>query len=82
IHAGLPVILSPVKEHIYLNEKYNFGIILDEVTSEKIADAILKLKKNPELYNELKENAIKASEELTWQNESKKLIDLYQEALK
>ncbi|MCD8843899.1 glycosyltransferase [Staphylococcus gallinarum] len=77
IHAGLPVILSPVKEHKYLNDIYNFGIVLDEVTSENIAEAIFNLYKNPETYNELKNNAIKASEVLTWQNESKKLIELY-----
>lgn len=26
IHAGLPVILSPVKEHIYLNENINLAL--------------------------------------------------------
>lgn len=82
LHAGLPVILSPVKEHIYLNDKYGFGFILDEVTPKKIAEAILKLKENPEIYQELKENAIKASEVLTWQKESEKLLDIYEEALK
>ncbi|WP_239752726.1 glycosyltransferase [Mammaliicoccus sp. J-M40] len=82
LHAGLPVILSPVKEHIYLNDKYNFGFILDEVTPQKIAEAILKLKENPKIYQELKENAIKASEVLTWQKEGKKLLDIYEEALK
>ncbi|QRO85659.1 glycosyltransferase [Mammaliicoccus vitulinus] len=77
LHAGLPVILSPVKEHIYLNDKYDFGIILDEVTPKKIAEAILKLKENPELYKELKRNAVKASNILSWQNEEQKLIDIY-----
>ncbi|MGW7834702.1 glycosyltransferase [Staphylococcus xylosus] len=77
LHAGLPVILSPVKEHIYLNDKYNFGIILDEVTPGKIAEAILKLKENAELYKELKKNVVKASNILTWQNEERKLIEIY-----
>ena len=41
IHAGfLPVILSPVKEHIYLNEKYKFGIVLKEVTPLEIEKAV------------------------------------------
>lgn len=77
IHAGLPVILSPVKEHIFLNDKYNLGIVLDEVEPEKISKAIIELKNNKELYKELKQNAIKASETLTWQNEEKKLIKAY-----
>lgn len=77
LHAGLPLILSPVKEHIYLNKIYNFAIIIDEVTPMHIAKAIEELYNNPKLYKELKENAVKASEILTWQNESKKLKDIY-----
>ncbi|MEB7366453.1 glycosyltransferase [Staphylococcus borealis] len=81
IHAGLPVILSPVKEHYQLNKKYNFGIVIDKVTSEKIAEAVNKLTNNEDLYYELRENAIKASKELTWQNESKKLVELYKKSV-
>lgn len=79
IHAGLPVILSPVKEHIFLNEKYNFGIVLNEVNQENIACAILSLYQDQERYNKLKYNAIQASKILTWQKESKKLIEAYKE---
>src|SRR5699024_12422208 len=77
IHAGLPVILSPVKEHQYLNDKYNFGIVVDEVSPKSIAEAVRKLKSNPELYSELRKNAIEASKVLNWENESKKLVKLY-----
>lgn len=77
LHAGLPVLLSPVKEHIYLNNKYNFGIVIDEVTPKKIAKEILKLSENQEQYHKLKENAIKAANELKWQNEELKLIEIY-----
>src|SRR5699024_864859 len=77
IHAGLPVILSPVKEHKYLNDKYNFGIVVDEVSPKSIAEAVRKLKSNPELYSELRKNAIEASKVLNWENESKKLVKLY-----
>ncbi|KAK55480.1 glycosyltransferase [Staphylococcus lugdunensis] len=77
IHAGLPVILSPVKEHYYLNDKYNFGIVIDDVTPEKIAEAVNSLATDDKLYHELRQNAIKASKELNWQNESEKLKELY-----
>ncbi|PKF46219.1 capsular biosynthesis protein [Macrococcoides caseolyticum] len=78
LHAGIPVILSPVKEHIYLNNIYKFGIVIDEVTPSKIADAISRLKNDEELYKELEENAIKAAKIFTWQNESKKLKEVYE----
>ncbi|HAP2020497.1 glycosyltransferase [Staphylococcus arlettae] len=77
IHAGLPVILSPVKEHYYLNEKYEFGIVIDKVTPQNIAEAVQTLLNNKILYNKLRCNAIKASNELNWQNESEKLKRIY-----
>ncbi|UXU57624.1 glycosyltransferase [Staphylococcus agnetis] len=77
IHAGLPVILSPVKEHIYLNNKYKFGIVIDEVTPENIAQAVRELKSDTALYQKLRNNAISAAKELNWQNESQKLKALY-----
>ncbi|MBK3954941.1 glycosyltransferase [Staphylococcus haemolyticus] len=77
IHAGLPVILSPVKEHYYLNEKYDFGIVIDEVTPKKIAEAVQSLIDNKNLYDRLRKNAIEASKILNWQNESKKLKKIY-----
>ncbi|MCO4454233.1 capsular biosynthesis protein [Staphylococcus aureus] len=77
IHAGLPVILSPVKEHIYLNEKYKFGIVLKEVTPLEIEKAVRKLRDNHDLFNHLRKNAIKASKILNWQIESERLVELY-----
>lgn len=80
--AGLPVILSDVPEHRYLNEKYHFGIILDEVTPEKIAAAILYLKEHPDVYNEMSTNAKQMFEELNWETESRKLLQIYEQVAK
>lgn len=79
--AGLPVILSDVSEHRYLNDKYNFGIIIDEVTPEKIAKAINELHSDKEKYDKLADNAKKMAEEMVWENEAKKLIDIYQQVM-
>lgn len=76
--AGLPVILSDVPEHRYLNEKYHFGIVLDEVTPEKIAEAIIYLKDHPEDYAEMSANAKKMFDELNWETESEKLLEIYE----
>ena len=75
--AGLPVILSDVPEHRYLNEKYGFGVILEEVTPEKIAEAILGLYRDKEAYGRLAENAKRMSDELNWETESEKLLEIY-----
>lgn len=77
LHAGIPVILSPVKEHIYLNDKYEIGIIVDQITPEKIADAINLLSSDKKLYESISRNAVSISNLLNWQNEGKKLKSLY-----
>lgn len=81
IHAGLPVILSPVIEHRFLNDKYNFGIVIDEVKPENIAKAVNKLISDNDFYDQLRHNAIEASKTLNWQNESQKLVELYNQTV-
>lgn len=73
--AGLPVIMSDVPEHRYLNDKYNFGIILKKNTAENLKDAVLLLHNNKELYDMYSKNATIAANELNWETEFKKLID-------
>lgn len=72
--AGLPVIMSDVPEHRYLNEKYNFGLILRENSPEAFAEAVKKLYTDRMLYKQLAENAKKMSAEMTWENEFAKLL--------
>lgn len=82
ISAGLPVIMSDVPEHTYLNEKYNFGIILEENTPEYLSQAIIKLYENKSLYNTLAQNAKQTAKVLNWESEFKKMIDIYHRANK
>ncbi|NOR44620.1 MAG: glycosyltransferase [Candidatus Delongbacteria bacterium] len=77
IQARIPVILSNVPEHVYLNNKYKFGIVLDSVTPKAISEAINSLYANKSFYNELRENATIAAEELCWEIEGMKLIEIY-----
>lgn len=72
--AGLPVIMSDIPEHRYLNEKYNFGIILHENTAECLRDAVMTLYENEELYKLYAANAKLLSDELNWETEFAKLI--------
>lgn len=73
--AGLPVIMSDIPEHRYLNDKYNFGIVLKENTPEEIAKAVEKLYNDEEFYNRCSENAHKLSFEVNWENEFEKLLE-------
>ena len=71
--AGLPVIMSDIPEHRYLNDKYHFGIILKENTPEELKNAAVKLYEDKELYKKCQENAQRLSREMNWENEFSKL---------
>lgn len=77
INAGLPVIMSNVDEHIYINKKYKIGIIIEEVNPNNISDAIKKLSSDKVFYNTLSRNCLNAAKELNWFNEEIKLINIY-----
>lgn len=74
--AGLPVIMSDIPEHRYLNNKYHLGIILTENTPLAFADAAIKLYSDKAFYTECAENAKKMSEEINWETEFSRLIDI------
>lgn len=81
--AGLPVIMSDIPEHRYLNDKYQFGIVIADNTPKAFADAVIKLYTDKELYDKCAKNAKKLSDEINWENEFGKLIaverDLFSE---
>ena len=79
IQAGIPQIVIGFPEYIELNKEFNFGLIVDELSVEKIYQSILKLINDEDLYQQLKQNCIKASVVLCWENEVQKLIAVYDE---
>jgi len=81
IQAGIPLILSGVKEHRYLVEKYGIGIIIDKVEPKCIAEAIMKLYNDPMLYEKLRNNVLNAAKIFKWETEGMKLIKVYNRLL-
>ena len=79
--AGLPVIMSDIPEHRYLNEKYHFGLILPDNTPQSLADAVLQLYQDRELYQQLAANSKRMSQEVNWENEFARLIHAEKEML-
>ncbi len=75
VAAGLPVIMSDIPEHRYLNDKYQFGIIIPDNSPEELAKAALKLYQDKELYATCRANALLMREEVNWENEFAKLIE-------
>ena len=82
ISAGIPVIATDLPEIAKIVHEYNCGILISEPSPEEISKAIIKLRDNRDLLAELKHNATVASETLNWENESKKVVELYRSVLK
>lgn len=82
ISAGIPVIAGELPEVAGIINKYGCGIIIPEITPEAICDALSTLKNDPELLNKLRQNAVNASEDLSWEKESEKLKRFYERVFK
>ena len=81
IHAGLPQINVDFPEYRKLNDKYHVAVLVNNIEPKTIADAVNNLMADRVLLERLKQNCIKAREELNWQNEEKKLIRFYKNIL-
>jgi glycosyltransferase involved in cell wall biosynthesis len=78
IHAGLPQITVDFPEYKKLNDIYHVALLVNNIKPGTIADSINNLLADTVLLEQLKQNCLKAREELNWQNEEKKLLSFYQ----
>ena len=78
IQAGIPQVMIGFPEYIALNKQYNIGVLVEEMTIDNVENTINQLLHNKELYTTVQQNCLKAREELCWENEEKKLIEIYQ----
>lgn len=81
ISAGIPMIASDLPETGKILREYGCGIVIQEVTPEKISNALLELKNNTLKRAELKRNAVAAAEKLNWEIESEKVKEFYNKIL-
>lgn len=76
IQAGLPAIHINFPEYKNINDKYQIGVLIEDLSPDAISGAVTKLE-NVEFYIRLKANCERAAEELCWEKEKAKLIDIY-----
>jgi glycosyltransferase involved in cell wall biosynthesis len=80
IQARLPVLVSGLPEMKKIIEKYNIGMITESNDPEIIAGIIRDMMGDEEKRIIWKKNLKIAAEELCWENEKDKLIDIYIQA--
>ena len=76
IAAGLPVVTSLAPEIAQMTQDYKIGISVDAQEPQAIAQAILDILE-PDQYQVYRKNVLKAREVINWEQEEKKLINLY-----
>lgn len=80
IQAGIPQLCVNYPEYKTINEEFDIAYLIDNTNIDTIVTALNKLLEDENLYERLKQNSLKAREVLNWNNEEKKLIDLYDRA--
>jgi len=78
--AGLPVIVSNIPEQKRIVERFNCGLVVNSENKEEIKEAIIKLARSDSSF--YRQQALKAARIYNWENEEKKLLKIYEEALK
>lgn len=77
INAGVPVIVSELPEMQKIVDNYKVGLVLRDYSVKGFADMVQNVFNSVDKLAELKQNCIKASEELYWEKESRIIEDIY-----
>lgn len=80
IHAEIPQITANFPEYQLLNKIYGVAILVD-LTVAEIVEATNKLLLDTAYYQQIANNTRRARQELSWQQESQKLLAIYQQLL-
>ena len=81
IHAGLPVLASPLKEVKKIVDFYKIGMTTENDNPKHIAEKINDMFSDCNRFAQWKENLKLASQELNWENEEKKLLTIFHDVL-
>jgi glycosyltransferase involved in cell wall biosynthesis len=81
IAAAIPIIASNITEVTSIVNEYKVGKIINEVTPIAIANAVIELDADIEMYKLYKTNTASAAKILNWNNEQKKLIDFFNKVI-
>lgn len=77
ITGGIPAVVSNFPELKKTIEGYKLGMTFNPDDPKDMAEAINYVLSDKDRYEEMKRNALKAARVFNWENESKKLLQIY-----
>jgi len=77
IHAGVPVLATPLVELKNIIQQYNIGAFIENHDPVHIASTIKNLLENEKRLAEYKMNTAKAAADLNWETEKKVLFEIF-----
>ncbi len=77
IMAGTPQLASNLPEVAAIIKKYNTGFLIESHEPAHIAKSIQAMLDDRVRFKQWQENCLEAAKELCWENEEKKLIEIY-----
>lgn len=81
MHAGVPQVCVDYPAYREIYTRYEIGILIPDVSSERIAEAVNNILHNPAAATRMQEACKKAAAEYNWQHESETLKSFYQQHL-
>jgi glycosyltransferase involved in cell wall biosynthesis len=82
IQAHIPVLISDLPEMAYIVRKYNVGMVIQTRDPLELSEVIKQMLYSNEMMVTWKQNLAVAAKELCWENEEKKLLDIYLRVIK
>ncbi len=82
LHMGIPSVNMDFPEYRNIINKYDNGILVVDLSVSTIANAINKVVNDNGRIELMRKNSLAASKELNWQNEEKKLYELFENLTK
>lgn len=77
IHSALPQVTMNYPEYRRINGQFEVAVLIDDLAPQRIADTLNNLLDDSVLHDRLKDNCLRARQELNWQEEEKKLLVFY-----
>lgn len=77
VQLHIPQVCMNFPEYAALNTQYEVAELIEDIKPETISKAVNRLLNDSERYAQLLRNCQLAAEEWCWQNEEKKLLDIY-----